>query len=378
MLPCARGHNINLHEQFSQHTVLTNRQRRLNTDVNDSEHCARQGKVPLLSRKALDDMHIFVFVLALVHVVFCATTMVLGGAKIRQWKNWEDAIRSKISQDGQLQLPDVHHHHHHRHHQIFKLRAGRHWRKAAVVGWLIAFFKQFYGSVTESDYVTLRYGFVQLLLLVGAKLEHIITRLAKEVAETTTGAVKPSDEHFWFGRPRIVLYLIHFIMFENSFEIAFFFWIWTTYGFHSCIMDKVDYIIPRLIAGVIVQVLCSYSTLPLYALVTQMGSSMYGEGILSESMRNAVKDWAVEVRRRKRQKWSWKKAFRIPQKLSLTRTKKNTSFITNSSETHNMAKERFENVHIKEYSTTVDEANMTSVIEISCVDQSQVIPLDCP
>ncbi|CAK9181908.1 unnamed protein product [Ilex paraguariensis] len=299
-------------------------------------------------------MHIFVFVLALVHVVFCATTMVLGGAKIRQWKNWEDAIRSKISQDGQLQLPDVHHHHHHRHHQIFKLRAGRHWRKAAVVGWLIAFFKQFYGSVTESDYVTLRYGFVQLLLLVGAKLEHIITRLAKEVAETTTGAVKPSDEHFWFGRPRIVLYLIHFIMFENSFEIAFFFG-----------------------SGVIVQVLCSYSTLPLYALVTQMGS-MYGEGILSESMRNAVKDWAVEVKKRKRQKWSWKKAFRIPQKLSLTRTKKNTSFITNSSETHNMAKERFENVHIKEYSTTVDEANMTSVIEISCVDQSQVIPLDCP
>jgi mlo protein len=37
--------------------------------------------------------------------------------------------------------------------------------------------------------------------------------------------VKPSDEHFWFGRPAIVLYLIQFILFQNSFEIAFFFWI---------------------------------------------------------------------------------------------------------------------------------------------------------
>jgi mlo protein len=38
--------------------------------------------------------------------------------------------------------------------------------------------------------------------------------------------VQPSDEHFWFGRPYIVLFLIHFILFQNSFEIGFFFWIW--------------------------------------------------------------------------------------------------------------------------------------------------------
>jgi mlo protein len=68
---------------------------------------------------------------------------------------------------------------------------------------------------------------------VGAKLENIITRLAREVVEEVTGRtrdheaarVKPSDEHFWFGRPAIVLYLIQFILFQNSFEIAFFFWI---------------------------------------------------------------------------------------------------------------------------------------------------------
>ena len=75
----------------------------------------------------------------------------------------------------------------------------------------------------------------------GAKLEHIITHLAQEAAEikedreaqpvtgkkisAESAKVKPSDKHFWFHRPAIVLFLIHFILFQNSFEIAFFFWI---------------------------------------------------------------------------------------------------------------------------------------------------------
>jgi mlo protein len=66
---------------------------------------------------------------------------------------------------------------------------------------------------------------------VGTKLEHVITQLALEVAEkhvALPGAliVQPSDDHFWFHRPRIVLLLIHIILFQNSFELAFFFWIW--------------------------------------------------------------------------------------------------------------------------------------------------------
>ena len=72
--------------------------------------------------------------------------------------------------------------------------------------------------------------FLQLLLAVGTKLEHVITQLAIEVAEKHSAiegdlVVNPSDEHFWFGRPKIVLYLIHFILFQNAFDIAFFFWI---------------------------------------------------------------------------------------------------------------------------------------------------------
>jgi mlo protein len=66
---------------------------------------------------------------------------------------------------------------------------------------------------------------------VGTKLEHVITQLAHEVAEKHAAiegdlVVQPSDGHFWFHRPHIVLFLIHFILFQNAFEIAFFFWIW--------------------------------------------------------------------------------------------------------------------------------------------------------
>uniref|UniRef100_A0A1U7Y5V6 MLO-like protein 1 n=1 Tax=Nicotiana sylvestris TaxID=4096 RepID=A0A1U7Y5V6_NICSY len=115
---------------------------------------------------------------------------------------------------------------------------------------------------------------MQLLLLVRTKLELIITELAQEIAERSsvideTRPVRPSDELFWFHSPTLVLNLIHFILVQNSFEIAFIVWIWSTDGFKSCIMGELGLIIPRLVIGVIVQVLCSYSTLPLYALVTQ-------------------------------------------------------------------------------------------------------------
>lgn len=126
---------------------------------------------------------------------------------------------------------------------------------------------------------------MQLLLMVGAKLENIISSLALDVSEKRNreeeAVITPSDELFWFHRPGIVLQLIHFILFQNSFEIAFFFWILVqfplnftflfyhnflfldldclfmisashhqfTYGIRSCIMEKLGFLIPRLVMG---------------------------------------------------------------------------------------------------------------------------------
>lgn len=72
---------------------------------------------------------------------------------------------------------------------------------------------------------------MQLLLLIGTKLEHIINKLAYEVAtkhatveEGNPPVMSLSDNLFWFRRPRLVLVLIHFILFQNAFEFAFFIW----------------------------------------------------------------------------------------------------------------------------------------------------------
>lgn len=90
----------------------------------------------------------------------------------------------------------------------------------------------------------------QLLLVVGAKLEHVISDLAREVVEkgelhdgATPAAVKPSDDHFWFHRPTFVLYLLHFILFQNAFETAFFFWVWVScFFFHLLILYKFSFL----------------------------------------------------------------------------------------------------------------------------------------
>ncbi|KAG8054436.1 hypothetical protein GUJ93_ZPchr0001g30994 [Zizania palustris] len=183
-----------------------------------ADHCQNKGKVPLLSLEALHQLHIFIFVLAITHVIFSALTMLLGGAKIHQWKHWENDIQ--------------------------KDDAGNGWH---TYFWI---------------------SFIPLLLLlaVGAKLEHVITQLAHEVAE----------KHSAIEGDLV-----------NAFEIAFFFWILTTYGFNTCIMDHAPFILPRLVIGVIIQLLCSYSTLPLYAIVTQMGT-FFKKEIFDEHVQQSI------------------------------------------------------------------------------------------
>ncbi|KAL8253107.1 hypothetical protein R6Q59_036800 [Mikania micrantha] len=328
--------------------------------------CALKNQVPLLSAEALHHLHIFIFVLAVVHVSFSVLTVIFGGFKIRQWKKWETSIKDDYSDPSKVTEPEFTNVRDHDF--IMKRFMGLGKRKEAL-GWLHSFSKQFYGSVTEPDYNALRLGFIMthcrgnrefnfhkymmraleddfrkgmlifdficcswylwifviiflllnidgwhtyfwiafipfmLLLAVGTKLEHVIIQLAHEVAERHVAiegelVVKPSDEHFWFHRPKIVRLFIHFILFQNAFEIAFVFWILVQFGPHSCIMGKLIYIIPRLIIGAFVQVLCSYSTLPLYALVTQMGST-FKKSMFDEHVQAGLISWAQKAKNKK-------------------------------------------------------------------------------
>lgn len=71
---------------------------------------------------------------------------------------------------------------------------------------------------------------MQVILLVGTKLQVIITKMGLRIherGEVVKGVpvVQPGDHLFWFNRPRLILYLINFVLFQvtNCFLIKKFY-----------------------------------------------------------------------------------------------------------------------------------------------------------
>ncbi|KAJ6693865.1 hypothetical protein OIU85_004633 [Salix viminalis] len=117
----------------------------------------KRTKVPLLSVEAIHHLHIFIFVLAIVHVTFCVLTILFGGAKIRQWKHWENEIANDLCDTEQVLKKKFTHVQQHTFIKEHFLGIGK---NSSLRVWLNSFFKQFYASVTKSDYITLRLGFI--------------------------------------------------------------------------------------------------------------------------------------------------------------------------------------------------------------------------
>lgn len=66
---------------------------------------------------------------------------------------------------------------------------------------------------------SLMIDFSQIILAVGTKLQAVLTRMALEISERHAVVqgiplVQGSDKYFWFGRPQLVLHLIHFALFQ--------------------------------------------------------------------------------------------------------------------------------------------------------------------
>lgn len=61
--------------------------------------------------------------------------------------------------------------------------------------------------------------FLQILVLVGMKLEVVIMEMAEKIQDETAivkgmPVIEPSNQFFWFNRPRWILFLIHFTLFQ--------------------------------------------------------------------------------------------------------------------------------------------------------------------
>ncbi|KAL4335260.1 hypothetical protein GQ457_07G043060 [Hibiscus cannabinus] len=367
--PCPRNREGNLDEP-AEDTSESEHRRRLLT-ISDSarvfrrslagssdDKCADQGKVPFISYDAIDQLHYFIFVLAIVHVIYCILTLGLGRAKMSSWKKWEKETRTI-----EYQYTNDPERFRFARETSFGRRHLSFWTKNPILLWIVCFFRQFVRSVPKVDYLTLRHGFIMahlapqsqnnfnfqkyinrsleedfnvvvgispliwfcavlfllfnphgwysyywlpfipliVILLVGTKLHVIITKMAQRIqerGEVVRGVpvVEPGDDLFWFNRPRLLLFLINFVLFQNAFQLAFFVYTWYEFGISSCFHENVADLVISIAMGVVVQILCSYVTLPLYALVTQMGSNMKPT-IFNERVATALKKWHHTARK---------------------------------------------------------------------------------
>ncbi|XP_065878955.1 MLO-like protein 12 isoform X1 [Euphorbia lathyris] len=318
--------------------------------------CANQGKVSLLSRTGVRELQYLIFVLASFHSLSCILIFGLGMAKMRRWEFWEAETRTleyHFLKDPRRFLFT--------HQTSFGKKHLRYWSENRLLRWPIFFLRQFRGSVSKVDYLTLRHGFIMahfeqgsnfdfqkyikralekdlrvvvgislwiwifsvfyiffnaqkfhsylwlpfiplvLLLLVNTKLQGIITEMCLDSHDKShvvrgTLLVSPSDHFFWFNCPKLLLHLIHFILFQNSFQLAFFTWTWFKFGLRSCYHKQTEDIVIRLAMGLVVHFLCGYVTLPLYALVTQMGTWM-NKAVFTEDVERGLKRWRERARK---------------------------------------------------------------------------------
>ncbi|XP_024028723.1 MLO-like protein 3 [Morus notabilis] len=252
----------------------------------DGDSCTAKGKVALISEDGIHQLHIFIFVLALMQIVYSTLTMGLGRAKMRRWKVWE-----KETQTTEYIVANDPNRFRFTRQTTFGRRHMNNFTETVVHLWIKSFFRQFYKSVAKVDYLTLRHGFIAahfsgrhnsfnfqqyiqrsleedfsvvvgvsplmwflvvILLLVdvhdwyvyswlsfvpllislaiGSKLGVIVARMALQIKDQNnviigTPLVKPNDDLFWFGKPKFVLTLIHYILFVNAYEVAFVIWV---------------------------------------------------------------------------------------------------------------------------------------------------------
>ncbi|EEF42969.1 calmodulin binding protein, putative [Ricinus communis] len=301
------------------------------------DKCVAKGKVPFVSVDGIHQLHIFISVLAVLHLLYCIAILGLGREKflfdfavdpervrfardttfgtrhllflepfivsfmdkvLDFWKFIRDVSKTQIMSSHLAPQSQI------------KFNFQNYIKRSleedfkVVVGisstiWLFALIFLLFNTHGWYSYLWLPFIPLIVILLVGTKLQVIITKMGRRIqerGEVVKGKplVEPGDDLFWFNKPRLLLYLIHFVLFQNAFDLAFFAWSWYEFGLKSCLHENPEDIGIRITMGITIHVLCSYVTLPLYALVTQ-------PTIFSERVGKALRKWHHTARKHMKQ-----------------------------------------------------------------------------
>ncbi|KAI6690673.1 hypothetical protein NL676_027501 [Syzygium grande] len=158
------------------------------------DYCSKHGKISLISQSGLHQLHIFIFVLAVFHVLYSVVTMALARAKVsllpssgargarspsdmwgtiwtslnrtmKKWKAWE-------AESSSLEYQYTHDPERFRFtHQTSFVRRHSGFSRVSGVIWIVAFFRQIFGSVSKVDYLTMRHGFINAHLAPNSRFD---------------------------------------------------------------------------------------------------------------------------------------------------------------------------------------------------------------
>ncbi|KAL2988430.1 hypothetical protein AAZX31_11G085800 [Glycine max] len=360
MLPCPYKEAKKASDSEEEHRrkLLSYERRYLAADT-ASFKCSREGHEPLLSVNGLHQLHILIFFLAVIHVFYSAITMMLGRLKIRGWKAWEAETSTHNYEfaNAASRFRFTHETSFVRAHTSFLTRIPiffyircffrQFYRSVNKTDYLTLRngfitvhlapgskynFQKFIKRSLEDDFkvvvgvspilwasvvVYLLINIngwrttiwaalipVVLILAVGTKLQAILAKMALEITERHAVVqgmplVQGSDKYFWFGQPQLVLHVIHFALFQNAFQITYILWIWYSFGVRNCFRTDYKLAALKVAIGISMLCLCSYITLPLYALVTQMGSRMK-TAVFEEQTNKALKKWHMDAKKKKK------------------------------------------------------------------------------
>ncbi|WOL00024.1 MLO-like protein 6 [Canna indica] len=169
-----------------------------------TDKCAKKNKVPFISAAGLSQLHIFIFVLAIFHVIYCITTMALGRLKMRNWKSWE--LETKTAEYQFSHDPD-------RFRFARETSFGRRhlsfWSESRVLIWIVCFFRQFVRSVPKVDYLTLRHGFIIAHLAPQSSFRFDFRSYIKRSLEEDFKVVVGISPAIWFFAVLFLLFNTH-------------------------------------------------------------------------------------------------------------------------------------------------------------------------
>lgn len=124
-----------------------------------NQNTCGENHEPFVSYEGLEQLHRFIFVMAITHISYSCLTMLLAIVKVHSWREWEDQA------------------HNDRHDVLTEISRAKTFRRQSTfvrvhtssplarnhfLVWVTCFFRQFGRTVVRADYLTLRKGFIML------------------------------------------------------------------------------------------------------------------------------------------------------------------------------------------------------------------------